>query len=265
MALSTNCMSSRWMMQRIMSRVKSCSFCSATPAWPACAARPTCKVDDVDAAGACRGEDTSAGGGEEAPAFGGAGSRSGEAESIEAPAAVSAAPTLPESTLVFRAGRWCWAPSILSVDGVLCSCTRVCSCSSDVRHVSSLYEIPDRQSKLMDKLNTLRKFDNRRAWRQTYSRGIVVLNISRSAMQTVVHTESEKWAPFDMSKFSKQLMPERANCSLSSRNTSIIIDKHVFTLVSTHNSDYRIEKDMYNTVGCTYVYVYSIYMYSIKN
>ena len=54
----------------------------------------------------------------------------------------------------------------------------------------------------------------------THSRGIVVVNISRSEPQTVVHTGSEKWAPFEISRFSKQLMPERANCSLSSRNNN---------------------------------------------
>ena len=51
----------------------------------------------------------------------------------------------------------------------------------------------------------------------TYTWGMVVLKISSIQLHVLSQTSGLNFSPLDITKFSKQFVPDRANCSLSAK------------------------------------------------
>lgn len=58
----------------------------------------------------------------------------------------------------------------------------------------------------------------------TYTCGMVVLKISIIQLHVLSQTSGLNFSPLDITKFSKQLVPDRANCSLSARQNIVSLN-----------------------------------------
>ena len=77
--------------------------------------------------------------------------------------------------------------------------------------------------------------------------GIVVWKMVNIQAQVLFQTESENFIPFEMTRFSKQFVPDLASCSLSETEMNLIavIDKKLFFLMqmtAKRHDNYLAEK-----------------------